>query len=336
MDKKICWIFILLIVVSCSRELQNSVPPKFSTVTIASSSTPLIAPTVALTSSPTSTKIVTSTADPILLTQEAVVSSCASAERTWYSKHLPFAFYTNELWGAVVCSDNGVYTKVSNSSLDKTWIVPSLDGDLSTPEPNWFWVPYLWSDDGKYLYLQARCLCFIDSPWLIYSSGFGLSRLNLETGQADIWLKPNDSFYSFELTQDGELFAFSPPDSSHVIKIRDLISGEEQSLSFKEKYSILEYRWTPDKSRLVIFTEEYGSDQNQNGFSVFVYNISSKILRKLVDKNNFNNSFPTEEHIEPRVYISELSNDMLLLLDKYQENNFQLDIQTGELIRLDK
>lgn len=335
MNKKICWVIILLIVVSCSSELQNSVPPKFSTVTIALSSTPLIAPTVTLTSSPTSTKIVTSTADPILLTQEAIVSSCASAERTWYSKHLPYAFFTNELWGAVVCSDKGVYTKVSNSSLDKTWIVPSLDGDLSTPEPSWFWEPYLWTNDGKYLYLQARCLCFIDSPWLIYSSGFGLSRINLETGQVDTWLKPNDSSYSFEFTQGGELFAFSPPDSSHVIKIRDLISGEEQSLSFKNKYTILEYRWTPDKSRLVIFTEERGTNQSENGFSIIVYSMDSKILEKLVDKNNLNDSFPTEEYIGPRIYISELSNQVLRMEDVFQENVFELDIRTGELTKLD-
>ena len=253
-----------------------------------------------------------------------------------YIEYRKNSYSSNNSWIAMVCQDNGVYTKVSNSKQGIVWNIPAFDDGQTNSGLEWYWLPYLWSGDGKYLYLQPVCLCFIDSPWLIYSSGFGLSRLNLETGQADIWLKPNDSFYSFELTQDGELFAFSPPDSSHVVKIRDLISDEEQSLSFKEKYSILEYRWTPDKSRLVIFTEERGSVQSENGFSIFVYDISTEILKKLVDKNNLNSSFPTEDRIEPRIYISELSNGTLMLSDIDQENNFQLDIQTGELTRLDK
>jgi hypothetical protein len=255
-------------------------------------------------------------------------------EKTWYTKHLSKTYFTHENWGAVVCSDNSIYTRVSNESLNITWNVPPFDDDVSTPEPIAYWQPYVWSGDGRYLYLEPIFLGYIDSPWLIYSSGFGLSRLNLETGEFGIWLEPNIFGHSFEFTQDEKLFAFSPPDFNNTINIRDLISGREQSLSLKEKYSILQYRWTPDGSRLVILTEESAGDSSQSGFSIFVYNIKNEVLRKLLDKNNLNSSFLTEDFIEPRISISDLSNDVLFISDIFQENAFELNISTGELIQV--
>jgi hypothetical protein len=221
--------------------------------------------------------------------------------------------------------------------LEKTWSVPAVEDNSSTPEPSWYWMPYLWSDDGNYLYLQAVCLCSIDSPWLIYSDGYGIARLDLSTGQVDIWLKPSDNpWYSFAFSEDETLFAFSPNEVPRTIRIRDLVSGTEQDMSFKEKYSVLQYRWTPDHSKLVILTEESDPDDSKSGFSVFTYSVKSERLKKVLEKNRLNSSFPTPEAIEPRIFISELSNDILYLSDVYQENDFTLNIRTGELTQTSK
>jgi len=341
--KKVVYLLVIaLFVVSCAKELQSIAP----TLSVTSTDSPLLTKTLTTTPlvistvtetpskhSPT-TKTDTLTPDAVLLTQEAVISSCASTEREWYTKHLSTTFFKNRQWEAIVCSDSGIYTKVWNSSIELTWTVPAYPDEPIAPELSWYWKPYLWSDNRRYLYLEAACLCFIDSPWLIYSSGFGLSRLNLETGQVDIWLKPNDSGYSFDFSEGGELLALSPPDLPGTIIIRDLTSGKDRTLIFKKQYSILEYRWTPDKSRLVIFTQEYGSSQSENGFSVFVYSFDSEVLEKLVEKDNLDSSFPTEEFIEPRIYISDLTDDILFLSDIFNENNFQLNVRSGELVRV--
>jgi len=343
MNKAVWWIVITLLIVSCSKESQN-IMPQTSVASIDSPaptntvfSKPLITPTISSTPHPVPTKTLTSPPDLAYLTQEAVVSSCAATERTWYTKHLSSDYFTNRQWGAVICSDDGIYTRVTNTSLNLTWNVPSYDdGDVNTPEPSWYWVPYLWSDNDKYLYLRSVCLCFIDSPWLLYSSGFGLSRLDLETGEFGIWLKPSDFGYSFDFSNDGILFAFSLSNFPDVIKIRDLKSGNEQNLSFKKKYIILEFRWTSDNSRLVIFTEEHEDNPSESGFSVFVYSIEKGALRKLLDKNTLNSSFPTENSMGPRIYISDLTDDILTLSHVFDENTFKLNIQTGELVRINK
>lgn len=344
MEKAVYLLVLALLVVSCAKEPQSTA----STLSVTLTDSPL--PTKTLTNtplvistatkiptkrSPTATKIATITPDPVLLTQEAIVSSCASTEREWYTGHLSTIYYINGQWGVTVCSDNGIYTRVTNESLNIIWEIPAVYGGSNTSELSWYWEPFLWSPDGRYLYMEPVCLCFIDSPWLIYASGFGLSQLDLISGQLSVWLAPSDNpWYAFAFSSNVKLFAFTPPDFYQIIKIRDLLTGEERSISFKEKYNILEYRWTPDNSRLVIFTEEYVSDPSENGFSVFVYSFKNDALIKLVDKNNMNFTFPTEDYIEPRMAISDLTNDVLELSTFYGENVFQINIRSGEFITM--
>jgi hypothetical protein len=329
-------IFAAALLISCTEELPVTITP--TTMATANSST-VAASTVDIatfphTASATSTEIPTETLSPILLTQEAMVSSCAAKEKAWYTKHLSTTYFTHENWGAVGCSDHGIYTRVSNESLDITWTLPPFDDDVTTPDPIAYWIPYLWSADGQYLYLEPIFLGYIDSPWLIYTSGFGLSRLNLGTGEFSIWIQPSIFGHSFEFTQDETLFAFSPPDFNNTIRIRDLISGKEQNISLKEKYSILHFRWTPDGSRLVILTEEFAGDASRSGFSVLVYNVTNEVLRKLLDNNNLNPSGLNENFNGPRISISDLSNEALFLSDIFQENAFELNIKTGELTQV--
>ncbi len=341
MNKVACWALIALLMASCSQQPQNITSP--TSVAFVDSplptntvfSKPLITPTISRTPHPIPTETMTSTFDPTYLTQEAVVSACAATERAWYTKHLSSDYFTNGPWSAVVCSDNGIYTKVTNASLNLIREIPAVYDVSDNPTPFWYWKPFLWSPDGKYLYMEPECLCFIDSPWLIYASGFGLSRLDLLSGQFDVWLEPSHNpWYNFAFSPDANLFAFTPPDFYQIIRIKNLLTGEEKSISLKEKYNILEYRWTPDNSRLVVFTEEHVNNSLENGFSIFVYSVKSDALIKIVDKNNLNFAFPTEGYIEPRMAISDLTNDALELADTFGENKFQINIRSGEFISI--
>lgn len=335
MNKGVCWVVIILLMVSCSTEPQNIIP-QTSVASIDSPvpantvfSTPLITPTVSSTPRAIPTKTPTTTPDPILLTQEAEVSACAGSEKNWFDKFIRDTYFMNDQWNAYMCKDVGLYTKVSNPTDEIVWNIPSVDDDQNNPGPEWYWLPFLRSTNGKYLYLKPVCLCYIDGPWLIYSSGFGLSRLDLNTGEFAVWLKPDVAVYSFEFTQDGNLFAFSPPEFSGTIKITDLISGEEQVLSLKESYAILEYRWTPDNLHLVIFARE-----SSIGYSVLVYKLQSEVIRKVVDKNNIDFSILPDYPDEPRYYVSDVSNDSLVISDVHDEGDFSINIHTGEIVKI--
>ena len=181
--KKAVYLLVLaLFMVSCAKE-PKSIAPTLSVTSTDSplptktlTYTPLVISAVTETSSkhsPTTTKTATITPDPVFLTQEAIVSSCASTEREWYTKHLSTTYYVNGQWGVTVCSDNGIYTRVTNESLNIIWEIPAAYNGSNTSELSWYWEPFLWSPDGRYSYMKPVCLCFIDSPWLIYVSVLG-------------------------------------------------------------------------------------------------------------------------------------------------------------------
>ena len=283
---------------------------------------------------PASTPESTQTPDPMLATREAALDSCRQNNQDNIDKFIHQAFSANQSWSATVCQDDGIYTKVAKLGKEKVYKIPAVDTDPGTSGPDWFWEPYLWSVDGDYLYLIPRYLGFIDSPWLIYSSGFGLSQLDLSTGARNVLLQPRGAGYTFALSEDGRLLAYLT-DIPRTINILDVKTKEKHQLSFKERYNILEMRWTPEGAKLIILTEESAEDPASGGFSIFEYSLEGDDLTKLVDKNNLDSLYTSDEFDEPRIYISGLSNDVLSLSDILEEEYFEVDLQTGEVTHRD-
>jgi hypothetical protein len=263
------------------------------------------------------------------VTQQAALDSCKGNSQDSIDLSTTQAYSATRFWSATVCQDDGIYTKVEKLGKDKFYKIPALNTDVKTSGPDWIWEPYLWSIDGNYLYLKPRYLGSIDNPGL-YSSGFGLIQLDLSSGERNTFLKPRVEGYNFALSEDGRLFAFLS-DIPRTIIIRDVKIKEEHQLSFKERYKILEMRWTPDEARLIILTEESAEDPAQSGFSIFEYSLEGKDLKKLVDKNNLNSLYSSDPSAEPRIYISDLSNEILSLSDQLQDGYFDVNLQTGEV-----
>jgi len=317
-----------LMLASCTAQATETVVPVINTpVAIV---TKILRSTSTL--SPTSTPQPTQTPDPIFATREAALNSCRENSPDNIDKYIDQAYSATRFWSATVCQDDGIYTKINRLGNDKVYKIPAEDTDAQTSGPDWFWEPYLWSVDGDYLYLTPRYLGFIDSPWLLNSSGFGLTQLDLSTGARNVLLKPYDGGYTFALSEDGRLFAYLT-DIPRTIDLLDVKTKEKHQLSFKEKYKILEMRWTPDGARLILLADESAVDPVPGGFSIFEYNMESDDLEKLVDKNNLNSLYSSDPSSEPRIHISDLSNEILSLSDTLQQNNFSIDLQTGEVTR---
>jgi hypothetical protein len=268
------------------------------------------------------------------VTQQAALDSCRGSSQDGIEQYITQPYSATWFWSATVCQDDGIYTKVVRLGKDKVYKVPALDTYGSTSGPDWVWEPYIWSIEGDYLYLIPRYLGSVNSPGTTTPSGFGLNQLDLSSGARNVLLRPREEGYNFALSEDGRLFAYLT-DIPRTIKILDVKTKEQQQLSFLEKYRILEMRWTPDGARLIILAEELAGDPAQSGFSIFEYSMESGNLKKLVDKNNLNSLYTADEFDQPRIYISGLSNDVLLLSDTLQEGYFEVNLQSGEVIRTD-
>jgi hypothetical protein len=326
MKKTLLLILVSILLGGCSAQATEPVVPVIS----ASSSTVTKSPRPTLTLHPTGTQEPTRTPDPILATREAALDSCRGDSQKSIDQYITQAYSTTRFWSATVCQDDGIYTKVEKLGKDKFYKIPALDTDVKTSGPDWFWEPYLWSVDDDYLYLKPRYLGSIDNPGTLYSSGYGLIQLDLASGERNTFLKPRAEGYNFALSEDGRLFAFLS-DIPRTIILRDVKTKEEYQLSFKERYKILEMLWTPDEARLIILTDESAEDPTQGGFSIFEYSLEGDDLIKLVDKNNLNSLFSSDPSAEPRIYISDLSNEVLSLSDKLQESYFEVNLQNGEV-----
>jgi hypothetical protein len=328
MKKTLILLIATIMLVSCTSKATETVAPAIG----APSSTATERPVPTLTLQPTSTQEPTQTPDPMLATREAALNSCRGNGQDGIDQYLSQGYSATRFWSATVCQDDGIYTKVEKLGKDKVYKIPAVDTDSTTSGPDWIWEPYLWSVDGDYLYLTPSSPGPSDNPGTVSPSGFGLVQVDLSNGERNVFLKPRPEGYNFALSEDGRLFAFLS-DVPRQIMIRDVMTKEEHQLSFKERYQILEMRWTPDGARLIILTAESAEDPTKGGFSIFEYSLEGNDLTKLVDKNNLNSLYSSDPSAEPRISISDLSNDVLFLSDNLQESYFEVDLQTGEVIQ---
>ena len=320
MQKLYFMVLLVLFLVSC--EANQMQTPTLKTNTPTPTIMMLDMPTVFSTPNPTSTNKPTQTIDPIQATQEVALASCRGNSDTPIDKYIQQAYSQFNHWTATVCQDDGIYTKVLNLETEKIWNVASIDDNTSYSGPEWFWEPFLWSENSKYLYMKSEPIGFIDSPWLRYSSGFGLSRLNLENGQMDVWLKPSQGGYHFAFNSDATFFISSFTGFPNILKIRDLNLGKEENLILKDKYYALSFAITPNDSRLVVMAQEYEATESKDNIVLFIYNMKTKTLRKI---------FVSSNQVDANIIFNQISNDYFIMYDIYTGDYIQANILTGDV-----
>jgi len=97
---------------------------------------------------------------------------------------------------------------------------------------------------------------------------------------------------------------------------------------------VLKYQWTPDNSRLVVFTEEHIENPLEAAFSIFVYSLRDDLLIKVAGKKKVDISALTDPYDAPRISITNLTNDFLELSDIYSEEKFRINLRSGEFISI--
>ncbi len=265
----------------------------------------------------------TLTPNPRISIRDASLEACDGIYRN--NSSLNRILSPNGQWTAVVCRDDGIYTKISRIDNNVVWKLPVTNIDSM----DWYLYPYHWSNDEKFLYLSSNVNASMDCPECFYIEGFDLYRLNLLTGNLEALISGNN----FSISPDEKYLAFVDSDNSQIVSIRDLLSGQEIKLNFKEKYTDLgRFVWTKDSSELLILAGVVGWRENTAGYSLLLYNLRSNSVITLID-NDLRQLSPASGYVyEERIGSPWLSTDLLLLGDPLLGGDaWTVNIRTGEI-----
>lgn len=207
------------------------------------------------------------------------------------------------------------YTKIVKTDMSTTWTIQHDRFDYSVIDrPDAFLSPYLWTADGKYLYLFPRNLFGPDGgPQSGYFRSYinDLYRINLVTGEFGPFLK-SDQFGNFAFSRDDQLLVYSDKVEPDVIHIRNVES--ETDLQVKLYEDIVAsggFTWNSDSTKVVIFVgygkEEMGDDPREDlsGIGIYVLTPQNMHAQKVLAK-------------DPRLFIP----------DRCADNDFWVDENT--------
>jgi hypothetical protein len=221
------------------------------------------------------------------------------------------------------------FTKIVEVATSKEWIISFADtsGKHLNPEsygdgiPKGMLAPYKWSKDGQYLYLGVHAYDYGGpGPELPTTISNGLLRLDLSNGILEDFF-PYNAAIEFQFSPDDKYLAAA----RGSIEILDLESGKEFDLLIPDDYFDLGFiDWSPDSKKLVFSTvKELWYEQN-DGFTLYLYDFESRSLKKIIeDDMNF-----LSDH-------KWISNTVFESVNFFENNRFQYDIETDTLTPLE-
>lgn len=232
-------------------------------------------------------------------------------------------------WTAVVCQDNGNYTRVSQMAGSTVWDLPVIDTGDTFPGADWYLQPYHWADDGHFLYLAPRSYAEIDCIGCTRIDAFGLYRLSLSTGRLETWFSPDINGYSFAFSPGDRYFVYADASDPHLVVIRDLSRQNPRYIKFDAKYEWAgAFAWSTDSSELVIVARI-----NEESYSLFLYRLEDRSLKILVQDDPRPLYPPTGYDYEIRLGSPWISEDLLILGDPiFGGKAWTLNLRTGVLL----
>ena len=231
--------------------------------------------------------------DGFVIEQYLDIISSSNNQWTLYTCS-PTPLNKNDEWTPGVVDYGTRYTQIIKTDFSKTWTIRHNTFDYSIiNRPDALLSPYRWTADGKYLYLYPSSYPggsgFPESAFLYTQIG-SLYRINLETGKFELVLQ-RSLFGALALSPDDRLLAYSEPDKSDIIHIRNMENGTDLQIKLNEDISAAgAFIWNSQSTK-VIFTVGYGK-QNGNwqddlsGTSVFVLTPQNMHVQKVLAKDS--------------------------------------------------
>jgi len=244
---------------------------------------------------------------------------------------------SNDIWTLFTCSpisknndivDYGTrYTQVTKNDLSQTWVIEHNTFDYSIIDRQGaLMVPFRWTTDNKYLYLQPRYYPGSSGgpmSTLLRDYKSDLYRINLKTGEFKLVLQ-KEEFDALALSPNDQFLLYSQWDKPDSIHIRNMEDAKDTQVKLNEEIIASgAFIWNSENT-LVVFITAYGKD----GANFSGYDISSTSVFTLTLKNMHPQKILSKD---TRIFIvsDDCSNDSYWL----DQNTICLDSNNHELDR---
>lgn len=236
-----------------------------------------------------------------------IVERVYSPSKTWYVAYCEYP-------------DSGLnYTKIIKTINDIVWEIPYKKFPGGSVEVDGQMLLEAWSYNERYAFFQ-RFFCCVDSPFLEFINGYGLYRLDLNTGEI---LEIEKSWTAFSFSPNGKYLARSNFDTKNIII--DNLETEKYS-SYAIEFEVAgKFRWSPDGSKVAFSAthEDWLQHYSDTGFAVYLIDMNSLTLKLLIYRPP--NYFTADRWI---------SDSEVLLVDNSMKSKgeyFILNVKTHEL-----
>jgi hypothetical protein len=266
----------------------------------------------------------------IVVTQSVIQTRIAQFPRFCKDFYIPRQFSPDDLWLEELCysdEDQGPAMTLSNSKTRHFWKLLYRDyiPKMEYPAEGGMSVAH-WSNDRRFTYFYSYSIgdggeCFYTG----LDRGFGLFRLNLQTGQVTTILPTNEEFwwYGFSVSPIDNYLVYG--ERARDLKILDIESGKSMRVNsvndFEEGGGFV---WSPDGLKFVYSTVMYSS--NHTG-------IENYSLR-LVDAQSRNERVLLESGVDCFLAISWNEDDILTVKDygvTYEPTLIEIDLNSNNV-----
>jgi hypothetical protein len=243
------------------------------------------------------------------------------------------------IWTPGVIDYSRRYTKLIKTDLSQSWIISHRDFSWSN-RPNAYLSVRWWTHDGNYVYLVpavSPSSSGFYAPGYFWDSSV-LYRLNLISGEFETILPYAEKGYSFALSPNGQYLVYANPEEKKIVRIRDMISGDETYIELEENYVLTgAFVWKPDSTKLIFASAMNGWDKKNAGISIFKLSMKNMYVQTLL-YNDRRLLIPFPQVKDKNLYYWTNENLLNVRSLDYMSteyfNELALDIQTGYIVVL--
>lgn len=261
-------------------------------------------------------------------TQSVVQTKVAQFPRVCTENYSRPKYSPNDLWMEELCyskNDRDLVLTLSNRETRLLWrlpyreYIPHLDFD-----PDGGMSVVHWSKDGRYAYFTSfprgsAGECFYGR---LPDTGFGLFRIDLETGHTVSILPVNDDYfwYSFSISPTDRRFVYGV--RSLNLKVLDVKTGQRINVAHEADFSQGGgYVWSPDGLKFVYSTVTSNDRGERFGYSL-----------RLVDTQSGSEQILLESPNDCFEAISWTEDNTLILEKNYNEAFVEFDLISNQII----
>ncbi len=172
-----------------------------------------------------------------------------------------------------------------------------------------------WDQYSRYVFLSK--LYAVDRSPYHTLDGYGLYRLDTQTGQLSSWLGETGISYSFAFSLDGTYLAYSTSMDDNLLHVDNIETGKTETLPIPGKFLwAANFHWSPNSQKMVFMTLHEGWWGNhQSDISMLLFDTRDNQITVLIPHD--------KQLLDPVEWITDSE---LLVQDYWNKQSFTFDL----------